>query len=153
MEKLIKYKDQEFITLYDDEDDEKVNQYKWYYVNGYIVCPNKNLKLHRLILGVTDPKILIDHINGNPLDNRKCNLRISNQRQNKQNRFKFKTSTLKYKGVCRNNNSSTFFARIRNDKGERIYLGSFKTQEEAAKAYNNAAIKYHGDYAKLNNIL
>ena len=87
----------------------------------------------------------IDHINGNSLDNRLENLRLVTRSQNMINRDVRKKSSLP-KGVTRNR--GTFLARIKKDKVE-IILGYFKTKEEAANAYNEAAKKIHGEFARI----
>jgi DNA topoisomerase IB len=110
----------------------------------------KTVKMHRLILGITDPKILIDHIDGNSLNNRKNNLRIVNNGGNRQNSVKIKMGTSKYKGVVKTKDGF-YIARI-TFNGSLINLGRFKTEDEAGIAYNQGAKKYFGVYANLNNI-
>jgi len=109
--------------------------------------------LHREILSV--PKgLMTDHINGNALDNRKSNLRIVSNAQNQANRNLSKNNTSGYKGVGKTKNG-TYSANIGvmvDGKSKRLYLGTFLTKEEAAKVYNDAALYYHGCYAKLNVI-
>jgi len=93
---------------------------------------------------------VIDHINGNGLDNRKANLRQSTYAQNSWNRGKARVkSSSKYKGVCQHKKDRKWQAQI-SAVGKRIYLGRFKNQKEAAKAYDKAAKKYHGEFANLN---
>lgn len=87
-----------------------------------------------------------DHINGNKLDNRRCNLRICTPHQNNLNR---PNVTGKYKGVYWCKRLKKWMAQIMI--GERNkYVGSFPNEEEAAFAYNEAAKKYHGEFARLN---
>lgn len=93
----------------------------------------------------------VDHINGDRLDNRKDNLRICTEKQNRQNRKKISGKTSKYKGVHWNKLNKNWRARIIiNDKS--IDLGSFKKEIQAAKVYNKAALTYFKEYAKLNRI-
>jgi hypothetical protein len=105
--------------------------------------------LHREILDA--PKgTLVDHKNGDPLDNRRANLRLATAAQNRHNRRKIKTKTASiYIGVYFNKQIEKWGARI-GYQGKRIYLGSFKTEIDAGRAYDEAAKKYHGEFARLN---
>ncbi len=105
--------------------------------------------LHREILDA--PKgTLVDHENGDSLDNRRANLRFATPAQNTYNRPKIRGKTAsKYIGLYFIKEIKKWGARIRY-QGKRIYLGSFETQIEAAKAYDEAAKKYHGEFARLN---
>ncbi len=109
----------------------------------------KTILLHRFILPHITSGMVIDHINGDGLDNRKCNLRICTQQQNSLNRVSHKNSSSKYLGVSFHKNK--YIARIKN-KDTVLRLGSFTDEKLAAKAYNDAAIIYHGEYARLNII-
>ncbi len=103
--------------------------------------------LHRLVLGAKQGEC-VDHINGNKLDNRRANLRLCNNRENGRNRSGPAKSNLSgYRGVSWNRG---WFARI-NVEDKTIHLGRFKTKEQAAKAYDRAALQYFGAFAgKLN---
>lgn len=105
---------------------------------------NKNVRLHRLLMN-TSPTQLVDHINNNPLDNRRCNLRIVNKSQNGANRPKTKHNTSGYKGVTKLKNGK-YMARIMVNYQE-IYLGCYKTPIEASRAYQKAEREYFGEYA------
>jgi len=118
-----------------------------------VSCPLKTLRtqyLHRLILQPLDTQV-VDHINGNGLDNRRINLRICEQLHNTQNRALNKNSSTGYKGVSRRTATSKFTASIRV-KGTKIHLGNFTFAVDAARAYNEAAVKYFGDFARLNKL-
>lgn len=127
-----------------------------YKLNGYIY-PSINGRRypgHSLVwlleYGVW-PKGQLDHINGVRDDNRPCNLReCSNAENNRAVGIK-KNNTSGYKGVSLNKASGRFYSYIRVNY-KRIHLGCFDSPEEAAKAYNAAALKYFGEFASLNSI-
>lgn len=137
-------------------DEDIYNQFKNKYVythQGYpcFEVKGKEQRLSRYIMNA--PKELqIDHINRNRLDNRRCNLRLVNKFQNSWNKEKYKTKIpprSRYKGVVKCGNN--WRSRI-SVNGKRIYLGSFKTEKEAALAYNEACKIHHGEYGVLNDI-
>ncbi len=119
----------------------------------------KTIRLHRVIIerileGPIPEECVIDHINGNPLDNRRENLRLATFAQNAYNSEKQGNGNNPYKGVSLCNDEwrvKKWTAQICIN-GEHIRLGHFHTAKEAALAYNEAAIKYQGEYAKLNDI-
>jgi len=91
-----------------------------------------------------------DHINGDGLNNRKVNLREASRAENSWNSGKSRgVSRSKYKGPAWDSRDKRWEVRI-SVNGRRIYLGRFKNEVEAAKAYDAAAKKYHGRYANLN---
>jgi hypothetical protein len=140
----------------DNEDYERVNQYKWYYHHtGYAVSTlpringkQKTLSLSRFIMNASKG-IQVDHINMNTLDNRKENLRLCNMSENQRNVPKRSFNRSGYKGVSFHKVSQKWRSRI-TINSKTIYLGIFETKEDAALAYNKAAIKYHGEFARLN---
>lgn len=125
----------------------------WYKNNaGYAVArvQNKLVRMHRLILGVREGQT-IDHINGDRLDNRRCNLRICTRSQNNMNKKKRDNTTSQYKGLYLASDGK-WVARVSRD-GKTVNLGRFPTQEAAALAYDIAAKTLHGDFAKTNDDL
>ena len=143
-------------AMVDDEDFEWLNQWKWragkdsntFYASR-TVSFGKNTKMHRQILGLTDPKIFGDHRDENGLNNTRGNLRICNDKENKCNRGKQKNNKSGFKGVYWGKKSKKWHAGIRIN-GKSIHLGTFFCLIKAAKAYDKAAIKYHGEFAHLN---
>ena len=142
------------VTIVDDDDFERLNQWKWRYnTNGYAIRsisrkPGKRtIRMHREIIGTPDG-METDHINCNKLDNRKENLRFCNRSQNEANRFKYNNNTSGRKGICWNKDRQKWVAQIQvNGKG--VYLGRFTDIEDAAKAYEKAATEYFGEFARV----
>ena len=145
------------IAIVDDRDYESISQYKWYALKGknsFYACrrcsqQNKNIYMHRLLMNVNDSKIKIDHINRNGLDNRKNNLRICTNSQNQGNRKKRKICSSKFKGVCWDKNRKKWIVYIKVNKNK-IFLGRFDNEIKAAKAYDIAAKKHFGGFARMN---
>lgn len=158
MAKLIKLTQGKFATV-DEEDFESLNQKKWCasvnrkggdyaalcYENG------KMIRMHRKILGVTDSKIMVDHIDHDTLNNQRYNLRLATITQNNFNRKSLPNSTSKYRGVSWYSRDKRWVARIGNG-GTQKTLGWFRDEIEAALAYNKAAIERYGEFANLNKI-
>ena len=154
-------------TIVDDEDFEWLNQWKWTYKHvktlscgedyGIVVRNNYSsngkrtniIRMHRVILNAP-PNFQVDHINGNRLDNRRRNIRLATIGQNNKNKRSVAKSGYKnvYREECIN---LRWFSKIMVDR-KTIHLGCYDSKEEAAIAYNNAAIKYHGQFACLNKI-
>ncbi len=111
----------------------------------------KSIYLHREIVNAKDGEY-VDHINQNTLDNRKENLRICTNQQNSANtKGRPSIRISQYKGVRKNSNCNTWCARVTFD-GKELYLGSFKTEKEAALKYNEKARELFGDFAFLNEV-
>lgn len=108
---------------------------------------------HRVIFALTHGywPDNVDHINGSRTDNRINNLRAASHAENVRNgaRHKKRANGAKYKGVYLQKGGSGWFAQICVNR-RKITLGTFKTQEDAARAYNRAAVEYHGTFARLN---
>lgn len=158
MSRNINLRNSSLKLLVDDEDYEFISKFIWKqikkrkdYDHVYSTHYGKIVRPHRLILNIEDPSILIDHINGNTLDNRKCNLRICTNQENSRNQGKRQDRqyTSKYKGVNWNKHSKKWTARIKTDK-KRIFIGYFTNEIEAAKAYDQAALEHHKEFANLN---
>ncbi len=157
--KIILYsKNKQFKVLIDKDDWEKIKHISWYIQKQknhkfrvQTKLSNRTMRLHRFILNVTNPNIKVDHINGNPLDNRRKNLRICSNAENSKNQDLRDTNTSGYKGVTWDKARKKWKAWIMvNYKG--INLGRFILKKDAAKAYNEAAIKYFGEFARLNEV-
>lgn len=120
---------------------------------GFRVVNGRRKKLHRVILGLSDRTHIVDHINGNRFDNRRDNLRVCVSAQNSHNQSPHKDKThSRYKGVTRDKRavSKPWIARIMAN-GILRNLGSFETAEQAAAAYDAAALEMHGDFARTNS--
>jgi hypothetical protein len=142
-------------ALVDDEDFEYLNQWKWITTdNGYARRTEykngtqKPVNMHVLI---ASPSLgmLVDHINGNKLDNRRENLRICTNTENRRNISKYKNNTSGYKGVTWHKQHRKWYAQIVPLR-KNIFLGLFSDAKEAARAYDAAAKKYFGQFARLN---
>ena len=134
------------VCLVDDEDFDELNKHKWYMDKvGYARRASrrdknykqKSIFVHRVVMKAEKGEI-IDHINHNPLDNRKENLRKVSHIENRMNN--------KSKGYSWNNNDRKWKAQIRI-KNKLIYLGYFDTEEEAKEARRLGEIKYFGEFA------
>lgn len=131
---------------------EIVRQYGWYMNNGYIVANKENnsglISLARLIMQ-PESGMCVDHIDGNPLNNCKSNLRICTIHQNCYNRKAGKANATGIVGVQKKNKSE-YNAYITFNK-KRINLGNFKNLDEAVKARKEAEQKYFGEYSFDNS--
>jgi hypothetical protein len=139
----IKVKDTE--VLIDEEFWHKFNSMSWNINKGYIKNTQEGL-MHRIVMNAKDDE-LVDHINNNKDDNRICNLRIVNAGLNAHNITKKKNASSKYFGVSIK--GKKWVSNI-SCKGEKHYLGTFKEEINAAKAYNKKAIEIYGVNANLN---
>lgn len=135
-------------ALVDDEDYEFLSIFKWS-LNGMgrafrqEKSTLKQIYLHRQIMKAPD-NLTVDHIDGNPLNNQRKNLRLCTQQDNLKNKKLYKNSTTGYKGAYKNNGK---YNSIISVEGKLIYLGRFNTPLEAHMEYIKAAKKYYGVFA------
>ncbi len=148
--------------IVDDCDYESMSQHKWYALNskwGFraarscrIGGKKRCVLMCRQILGLGHgDKRQTDHINHNTLDERRHNLRVCTNQQNSYNRRGSRKASSKYKGVSWYKAYGKWMGYIRSD-GKNVFLGYFSEEDNAARAYNRAARKLHGQYAYLNTI-
>ncbi len=144
-----------YSAIIDDECFALINFYSWGHVvgsTGIVYAVRKSADKSHMHNVIMKPRygLVVDHINGNGLDNRLSNLRICTYRQNMWNRRKTARPTSSiYKGVSWIKSHERWRASIRH-YGKSIYLGEFIDEVEAAKAYDAAAEHYFGEYAALN---
>ena len=140
--------------IIDNEDYGRVIKYKWY-VGGRnestisTIINNVCILLNRYLLNYTG-QLNVDHKDRNFLNNQKNNLRLATQSQNQANNF-YTNNTSGYKGVCWKADRAKWYAQIRVNH-QQINIGSFRDIKDAARAYNQAAIKHFGEFAWLNKI-
>lgn len=145
------------VAQVDDEDYERLSQHVWAYnhpkgcSSGYAVTTIKtrNIGMHRMVMGLSigDGKTC-DHADRNGLNNQKSNLRIATRAQNAMNRGPNKNNKVGLKGVQINKTSTKRpYIAVIGAGYKSYYLGSFKTAEEAAQAYQEAAKRLHGEFA------
>lgn len=141
------------VALIDQEDYDKIKEYKWGLRGGksLIIANRKVGFLSRFLLDVTDSNLDVDHKNHDRLDNRKENLRVCTRLQNNYNRQIRSDNVSGYKGVSWNSQVQKWMVQIQYE-GKKVHLGKFNNKEEAAQAWNEAAIKYHKEFAFLNEI-
>lgn len=145
-----------YICIFDIEDYDKIKEYHWHKNSGgYAVSNIKKdgkwitVQMHRLIMNVSDD-IEVDHIHGNKLDNRKSELRVITQANNKKNKSKYKNNTSGYKGVSWKKDNQKWVANIQCN-GQFLYLGSFDTAYEAHICYEEMAKKLFKEYKREEN--
>jgi hypothetical protein len=156
------------VALVDDCDFEWLSSFAWHLHNGtngviyaHRTYPRElqrwlgthGIFMHRQILQA--PKGMdVDHINGNGLDNQKSNLRLCTRRQNLANQRLRASKTIPYKGVyfVSSKPVNPYHARLHKDYNG-IHIGCFPTPEEAARAYDKAALEAFGEYAQTNAML
>ena len=151
---LVRAKGGKFVkALIDADRFAELSERKWqlgrdgYAVRNYWVSGRQfKLSLHVAVAGSREG-LMLDHINGNKLDNRACNLRHVTATQNSVNRGPRPGS--RFKGITLHKSRGKWQAVIKSG-GRQFYLGLFETDVDAAKAYDQAARIYHGEFARLN---
>ncbi len=157
-------------VLVDDSDYDYLMQWKWqvkkkrstfYAARVEKGTTRKTILMHRVILGETAIGFVVDHIDHNGLNNKRTNLRACTPTQNNWNRRHKKDGShigvyfrTLIKERATKNGTKTYcyqfwYAKIYID-GKQINIGSFKTENEAATAYNEYALKHRGEFASLN---
>ncbi len=146
-------------TIVDNADYELIKDRSWHVAikprSCYARCRERidgkaqEVSMARLLMQPSEG-LVVDHINGNGLDNRRENLRVCTYAQNAMNRGK-RTSTSKYKAVHKRPDSGKWQATIMLN-GKQESLGCYVLEKDAAKAYNKAALKHYGEFARLNII-
>lgn len=139
---------------FDLEDYDKIKDYCWstttsgyLRANDLLPFSRKNIIMHRLVMGkFEDDGLVIDHINHNTLDNRKCNLRICQEINNAQNKIKLKNNSSGITGISKNKQNGKYEAYITYDY-KRRFLGYFENIEDAIEARKNAEQRYFGEYS------
>lgn len=170
--KLIQLTQGKFAKV-DDEDFDELNKFTWSLSDkkemyarrtrlAHEHIPTLKVRMHRQILNITDSNIIVDHIDGDTLNNQKNNLRTVTHLESVLNRSKFKNTISAHKGVSvvtrkkGNIVHKYWIARIRTGK-KRILLCCLSLTPEneikAAKIYQKADLKYHGKFARLNPIV
>lgn len=148
------------VATIDAEDFEMISQYKWcankrkhrWYAVGYVRGSSKTkaklVYMHRLI-AKAETGYDVDHIDGNGLNNTKSNLRSATRSQNMQNERNLRGGTSIYKGVYFNAKRNRWIVEMKIETKKK-HIGQFKTELEAARAYNLNALKHYGEFARLN---
>jgi len=150
------------VAIVDDDDFEELSRHRWHAVPGRYTWyamrrvtiasrPQKQrgIPMHRQVLGVTDSRIHVDHVDGNGLDNRRSNLRPATHSTNQRNAAKQRGRSSRYKGVCWSKKLGKWQASICLGTRQ-LHLGVFTDEKEAAEVYDSAALEYFGSFARLN---
>ncbi len=149
-------------TILDEEDYYRLRKYKWvvygngnsgqnlYAVRLKLIRPHKTtlVSMHREIMQPKDGRF-VDHRNCKSLDNRRSNLRFATRAENMRNRRKRRNASSEFVGVHFYKPQGNWSCSILHN-GKRIWLGRYDSEIEAAKTYDKAAKKYHGEFARLN---
>ena len=145
-----------YCAIVDDDDYKLLSKYHWtFHPSGYAYRHERHagkqvkIYMHHQIYGI---KTRIDHKDGNGLNNQKYNLRPCTQQQNCCNqRMQTRPKSSRFKGVCWDKNKNKWLASIQVNC-KQYFIGRFISEKEAALAYNQAAFKLHGEYARINSM-
>lgn len=147
------------VSLVDTEDYVLLSQWNWYAkwnnsTKTFYAYRSKSeggksivVGIHKQVLGIENNEVMVDHRDRNTLDNRKHNLRVCTREQNMANRSIFESNSSGYRGVCRYGEKWQAYLNV---DGARRHIGTFESKEEAASAYDNHALVFHGEFANLN---
>lgn len=140
------------VAIVDDNDYEWLTAMgKWFYATrGYAgrngrSAKRTQIKMHRAIMQVADPEVLVDHRNNDTLDNRRCNLRIATKSQNGMNTPLRKDNTSGHRGVCWSTRDKYWVASI-CVAGKETNLGYFADLQEAVNARSTAEVLFFGEF-------
>jgi len=157
MSKLIPLTKGQF-AIVDDEDYDLLMQWKWYLTSDGYAARNeytpenktpRTVLMHRVI--TMAPKNMdVDHHDTNRLNNCRSNLRIATRSQNCRNSRKARNKSSQYKGVTWSSRLGKWMAQLNSKTTGKIHLGTFALETDAAQAYDAAARRYYGDYARTN---
>jgi hypothetical protein len=144
----------------DEEDADRVTARSWWVssapeVDGHVLCfsariGKKIIKMHRFIMGNPE-NYIVDHINGDRLNNKKANLRVCSLTENNRNVGRSRRNTSGYKGVSFDKRRGKWRAYI-HYAGHQKHLGMFETPQEADKAYRRAMVLFFGDYCRRDSV-
>lgn len=149
------------VALVDEADIELVRNLRWnphrHRSGTFYACAHtrrgkgkrERFWLHRLILGVTDAKVQVDHVRHDGLDCRRSNLRVATNQQNQFNQRPVKGSTSRFRGVSWTTARGKWHAQIRHNN-QLHHLGHFEDETDAARAYDEAALRLFGEFAFQN---
>lgn len=141
--------DKSKVMLCDIDDWERLKQLYWTEHNGYAVT-TKNYDhpiFHRLVMNIDDPKIQVDHINGNRLDNRKSNLRLCTNQENSMNKYENSNNTSGYKGVYFDKNRNKWRASIQYNGKHISSTKRYDTPEDAYRWYIDKSNELFGEFS------
>lgn len=143
---------QPVLVLIDDEDFEDLSRHSWHVMStGYVraTIDGRHVTIHRYLMKPPSTKVYVDHVNGDPLDNRKSNLRLVSPRENTWNAKGQSQSLSRFRGVSFQKSTNSWLAILTCD-GVRHYIGKFYTEEDAALAYDVVARSLYGEYVRPN---